>query len=50
MPLALASKEGFWQLAGVTRTLNVTYLAAVAVGEEIEVEGEIVGIGKRLGE
>ncbi|KAK3171288.1 hypothetical protein OEA41_003372 [Lepraria neglecta] len=50
VPLALARKEGFWQLAGVTRTLNVAYLAAVAEGEEIEVEGEIVGIGKRLGE
>jgi len=48
VPLALAKKEGFWQVAGVSRTLNVAYLAAVSEGEEIEVEGELVAIGKRL--
>lgn len=50
VPIALISKEGFWQLAGVSRTLDVVYLAAVGAGEDVEVEGEIVGIGKRLGE
>lgn len=48
VPLALAKKEGFWQFASVSRTLNVAYLGAVAEGEEIEVEGELVAIGKRL--
>lgn len=32
----------------MTRSLNVTYLGAVKCGEEVEVEGEIVGIGSRL--
>ncbi|KAL2040448.1 hypothetical protein N7G274_006891 [Stereocaulon virgatum] len=48
VPTALISKEGFWQSAGVSRTLGVVYLAAVGAGEDVEVEGEIVGIGKRL--
>jgi len=48
VPLALARKEGYWEFAGVSRTLNVAYLRAVAQGEEIEVEGELVAIGKRL--
>ena len=50
VPLALVGKEVFWEMAGVSRTLNVAYLAAVGEGEEVDVEGEVVGIGKRLGE
>ena len=37
-------------MAGVSRTLSVTYLIAVKEGEEVEVEGDLVSIGKRLGE
>lgn len=48
-PIFLARKEGSWEYPGVSRTLNVAYLAAVKEGEEIEVEAEVVGIGKRLG-
>ena len=48
VPLALARKEGFWEIASVSRTLNIAYLGAVAVGDEIEIVGELVGIGKRL--
>lgn len=46
--LALVRKEGFWMMAGVSRTLNVTYLEPVHVGEEVEVEATIMKIGKRL--
>ena len=48
-PIILAGEKGFWETPGVSRTLNVAYLAAVKAGEEVEVEAEIVGIGKRLG-
>ena len=43
------SKPGFWQFVGVSRTLNVTYLKPVAVGETVIIECEVVAIGKRLG-
>ena len=43
------SKPGFWEYAGVSRTLNVTYLKGVPVGEVCMVECEVVAIGKRLG-
>ena len=48
-PIFLARQEGFWETPGVSRTLDVVYLVAVKAGEEIEVEAEVVGIGKRLG-
>ena len=49
VPVSLVSKEGFWQMLGVSRTLSVTYLAPVQEGEEVEIVGELVSIGKRLG-
>lgn len=50
MPLTLIRKEGYWELPGVSRTLNVAYLKPVRMGEEVEVEAEIVSVGWRLGE
>lgn len=50
LPLILISKDGFWQWTGVSRTLNVVLLEAARVGEEIEVEAELVKATKRLGE
>ena len=38
-----------WEKAGVTRTLSTTCLAPVLPGEEIEIESEVVQIGKKLG-
>lgn len=49
LPFVLVRKEGFWPIPGVSRTLNVAYLGAVAEGEEIEVEAELASVGKRLG-
>ena len=40
---------GTWEIAGVTRTLSVTCLAPVFLGEEVEIEGEVVQVGKKLG-
>lgn len=39
-----------WELPGVTRTLSTTCLLPVFAGEEIEIEGEVLQIGKRFGE
>lgn len=46
--LATARREGFWEMAGVTRTLSITCLLPVFPGEEIEIVGEVVQIGKKL--
>ena len=49
MTLTLLSKKGFWEIPGVSRTLNVTYLDKVSDGQEVEIEAEAVKMGKRLG-
>lgn len=46
--LAPIARPGFWVFAGVTRTLNVTYIRPIAEGEEIVIESEVVHAGKRL--
>lgn len=48
MPLTLINKPGFWFWLGVSRTLNVTYLKPIPVGESILIECEIMSIGKTL--
>ncbi|KAF5004515.1 hypothetical protein FDECE_8999 [Fusarium decemcellulare] len=42
LPLAMVNRPGFWQGLGVSRTLNVTYMRPVPVGEEVLLECEIV--------
>jgi len=37
-----------WAFAGVSRTLNVTYIKPIPAGEEVLVEGEVIHAGKRL--
>lgn len=48
--IVLVRRPGWWELTGVSRTLDCVYLGAAKVGEVIEIESEIVKIGKRLGE
>lgn len=49
LAVTLVRRDGYWELPGVSRTLNVAYLKAVQEGEEVEVEAEIMSIGLRLG-
>ncbi len=48
MTLVQINHPGFWLYLGVSRTLNVTYLRPMPVGETFHIECEIVHIGKRL--
>lgn len=50
LALALVMREGFWQWGGVSRTLDCVYLDAVKEGETVEIEAEVVKVGRRLGE
>lgn len=46
--LAPIAAPGFWAYAGVTRTLNVTYIQPVPVGLEVEIVSTVVSAGKRM--
>ncbi|KAL4957154.1 HotDog domain-containing protein [Aspergillus filifer] len=48
MILLAMSKPGFFQLGGVSRHLNVTYLRPVGEGEKIRLNAKLVNMGKRL--
>lgn len=50
IPISLVRGEGFWEMAGVSRTLDVVFLEGVPEGVEVEVVGEVVRVGKRMGE
>ena len=47
--IAIAAKEGFWDLGHVSRTLNCTYLRPAAEGQKVLVESEVVHLGRRMG-
>src|SRR4051794_9496447 len=40
--------RGYWAFAGVSRTLNVTYIRPVPAGTEVEIESTVTHAGKRL--
>ncbi|KAI5810862.1 thioesterase family protein [Pyronema omphalodes] len=42
------SKPGYWQFAGVSAGLSVTYLRPAPLGSEVEVFCEVINAGKRL--
>ncbi|KAM0524540.1 hypothetical protein ACHAPE_000637 [Trichoderma viride] len=46
--LSLVSKPGFWQMMGVSRTLNTTYMRPIPAGMEVLIHCEILQVGKRL--
>ncbi|KAI5788286.1 HotDog domain-containing protein [Geopyxis carbonaria] len=46
--LAPIAAPGFYSYAGVTRSLNVTYLRPVPVGSEVSVVCEVLHAGRRL--
>ncbi|KAI1110995.1 HotDog domain-containing protein [Nemania sp. NC0429] len=46
--LVFISRPGFWQRAGVSRTLNVTYLRPALVGTTVDIECEVVHAGQKL--
>ncbi|KAH9885892.1 HotDog domain-containing protein [Xylariomycetidae sp. FL2044] len=47
-PLHLISKPGYWRTLGVTRTLNVTCLRPIPMGSTVDIECEIVQVGRKL--
>jgi len=46
--LAPIAKPGYWQYAGVSRGLSVTYVRPVPEGERVLVESEVISAGKRM--
>ncbi|KAJ9162192.1 hypothetical protein NKR19_g1511 [Coniochaeta hoffmannii] len=48
LSLGLMNEPGFWFFLGVTRTLTVTLLRPIPIGEVIVIEGEVVHAGRRL--
>lgn len=47
LSLAAVASPGFWMLGGVSRVLDVKYVRACKVGEEVQVECEVVHVGRR---
>ncbi|UNI24525.1 hypothetical protein JDV02_010262 [Purpureocillium takamizusanense] len=48
LPVAFFLAPGSWEMLGVTRTLNVSYMLPVFVGDEVLIECEVLQIGKKL--
>lgn len=48
MVLYLINRPGFWQYMGVSRTLNCTYLRPIPVGSTVDIDCDILQVGKSL--
>ncbi|RDA86112.1 hypothetical protein CP532_1162 [Ophiocordyceps camponoti-leonardi (nom. inval.)] len=46
--LLCVNRPGFWNMLGVSRSLNVTYLRPARCGEEVLIECKLLQVGKRL--
>jgi acyl-coenzyme A thioesterase 13 len=46
--LVPVARVGFWQYAGVTRSLNVSYMRPVPIGSTVRVVSTVTHAGKRL--
>ncbi|KAF8420700.1 HotDog domain-containing protein [Tirmania nivea] len=48
LALAPIARPGFWQYAGVSRTLSVTYLRPAPVGKRVRIVAEVVQAGRTV--
>ncbi|RPB21722.1 Thioesterase/thiol ester dehydrase-isomerase [Terfezia boudieri ATCC MYA-4762] len=48
LALAPIARPGFWQYAGVSRTLSVTYLRPAPMGRRVRVVAEVVQAGRTI--
>lgn len=48
MAAAPVSTKSFWQFGGVSRSLNVTFLAPMPMHSVVEIDCKLVSAGKRL--
>ncbi|KAF2479819.1 HotDog domain-containing protein, partial [Neohortaea acidophila] len=48
LPVMALGKKDFWLNAGVSRTLIVNYLRPAPEGMELELEAEVISLGKNL--
>jgi uncharacterized protein (TIGR00369 family) len=48
LALACVARPGCWDMLGVSRTLNITYMAPVRAGEQVLIACEIVQVGRNL--
>lgn len=46
--LALIARPGYWEYAGVSRNLNVTYLRPAPLGMKVRIVAEVVQAGKTV--
>lgn len=48
LALASVARPGYWDMLGVTRTMNLTYMAAARAGDKVFITCQIVQAGRNL--